>query len=64
MAEGITRISHFGKGVVFPAGGFPFGSDRNLGEVITGPSLNTLDCLSEKGLTDRFNLLNLAITSF
>jgi hypothetical protein len=35
----------------------------NAVEVITGPTLDTLECLSEKGVTDRVNALNLDITS-
>lgn len=35
----------------------------NAVEVITGPTLDSLDCLSEPGITDRFNILKLDITS-
>jgi hypothetical protein len=35
----------------------------NAVEVVTGPTLDSLECLSETGITDRFNILKLEITS-
>ncbi len=34
----------------------------NAVEVITGPTVESLECLSEPGITDRFNILKLEIT--